>query len=98
MALVKESQIIFVDFRLIWRKFYPMAIMPEVQMEITIRVKDEKKAKAVLRLLEELSVIDIQGPQRDSSHKEFEAIFGIWKDRDISAHALRNEAWRLESR
>ncbi len=67
-------------------------------MEKTIRVKDEKKAKIVLRLFEELSIIDIQEPQRDSSHKEFKAIFGIWKDRDISAQTLRNEAWRLENR
>ncbi len=67
-------------------------------MEITIRVKDEKKAKAVLRLLEELSVIDVQEPQSDSSHNEFEAIFGIWKNRDVSAQGLRNEAWRVENR
>ncbi len=62
-------------------------------MEITIRIKNEKKAKAVLSILNELPFVEIKKPGRANSFQDFEDIFGIWKQRSISATTLRKKAW-----
>jgi hypothetical protein len=62
-------------------------------MEITIKIKNDKKAKAVLTFLNELSFVEIKKSTKKNSASAFEDLFGIWKGRDISARTLRKKAW-----
>ncbi len=62
-------------------------------MEITIEIKDENKAKGILELLDELPFVEIKKSKKRNSFRNFEDLFGIWKDRDISAATLRKKSW-----
>jgi len=62
-------------------------------MEITIKIKDENKAKGILDLLNELPFVEIKKSKKRNSFQNFEDLFGIWKDRDVSATTLRKKAW-----
>ena len=66
-------------------------------MEIAIKIKNEKKAKAVLSILNELPFVEIEKPERANSFRDFEDLFGIWKRRDISATTLRKKAWSKDA-
>ena len=66
-------------------------------MEITIKIKDENKAKGILDLLNELPFVEIKKSKKANSFKDFENLFGIWNGRDISAANLRKKAWREDA-
>ncbi len=66
-------------------------------MKITIEVEDSKQGEALLQFLSQLPFVRIKrknGHTRKAS-KKINEIFGIWKDRDISKHWLREKAWRI---
>ncbi|NIA29078.1 MAG: hypothetical protein GWP06_04085 [Actinobacteria bacterium] len=63
-------------------------------MEITIKIKNEEKAKTILSILNELPFVEIKKSKKANSSRDFENLFGIWKDRDILATTLRKKAWR----
>jgi len=66
-------------------------------MEITIKIKDENKAKGILDLLNELPFVEIKKSKKRKSSLNFEDLFGIWNGRDISATTLRKKAWREDA-
>ena len=69
--------------------------------QIIIRVRDPKKAAALLKFLKTLdyveNVVTANLPATDESKKAGEADFfelaGIWAGRDISQENLRKQAW-----
>ena len=65
-------------------------------MEITIKIKENTNIEKILKLLEELSIIEINKKEEVThSLTEFKSIFGLWQKRDVSAKDLRHDAWRI---
>lgn len=69
--------------------------------QITIKIKDQKKAKTLLDFLKSLDFIDsitekevstVNAPSA-SGEKEFFALAGLWAGRDISVQSIREQAW-----
>lgn len=70
-------------------------------MEINIKIEDDSKAQTVLSLLKDLPYVELKmisgrGKKSKSKNKEpnIDELFGLWKDRDISAKVLRKQAWK----
>jgi len=67
-------------------------------MNITIIIKDRKKAKTLLEFLKEIPYVELpEKPVKINKSIKGEAlkkIFGIWKNRDISIEELRKKAWK----
>ena len=72
--------------------------------QITIVVRDGRKARSLLDLLrsldfvsiltvEELGESAVESIDETSREQEFFAAAGIWKDRDVTTERLRAEAW-----
>ncbi len=70
--------------------------------QITIRVKDRKKAQTLLDFLMSLDFVeslteivlsDTVESQVDKGEKEFFALAGLWEGRDISLKTIREQAW-----
>lgn len=65
-------------------------------MEISIKIKDNLKAQTILSLLKDLPYVEleIKKPKVINSKHNLNDLFGLWKDRDISAKELRRKAWQ----
>jgi hypothetical protein len=71
-------------------------------MEMLIRVKNEQKAIHLFSVLKELSYVEIESPPKKkvnnrkkvASEKDFENLFGIWANRDITLKEIREKAWK----
>ncbi|MFN8401996.1 MAG: hypothetical protein U0V48_00320 [Anaerolineales bacterium] len=69
--------------------------------QITIKIKDQKKAKTLLDFLKSLDFIDsitekdlpIANEPIANGEKEFFALAGLWAGRDISLQSIREQAW-----
>ena len=69
--------------------------------QITIRIKDRKKAQKLLDFLKSLDFIesisekDLSPEEKTSAHGEadFFALAGLWAGRDISLQSIRERAW-----
>lgn len=69
--------------------------------QITIRVKDKKKAQTLLDYLKSLDFIesisekDLSAEQRSSASGEidFFSMAGFWAGRDVSLQSIREQAW-----
>ena len=65
-------------------------------MEITINVKDETKVNSLIEFLRLISFIEIKEKKKPKqANHDFENIFGIWKNREISIKSLRDKAWNI---
>ena len=64
-------------------------------MKIVINVVSEEKAKHLIEILKEIPYVkDIKVESEKKEGKpDFESIFGIWKDRDITIENIRKKAW-----
>ena len=67
--------------------------------EITVGVKDEVSAQALLKILISLDFVEeistnthMQNNEADVEADFFQLV-GLWKDRDISAETIRKNAW-----
>ena len=69
--------------------------------QITIRIKDKKKAKTLLEFLKSLDFVESVS-QKDLSdekksngerEKDFFELAGLWMGRDISLKTIRERAW-----
>jgi hypothetical protein len=75
-------------------------------MEMVIRIKNEQKASQLLSVLKELSYVEIETiPQKKVTNKkqnlsnnDFQNLFGIWANTDISLKEIRNKAWKTKIR
>ena len=65
-------------------------------MEINIKIDDDSKAHAVLSLLKDLPYVELKIKKSKNTDKEpnIDSLFGLWKNRDISAKELRKQAWK----
>lgn len=74
---------------------------------ITVQVRDKKRARILLDLLQSLDFVnsvkleskeatveDVDSRQETPVHEAF----GMWKDTDITAQSLREQAWTRQSR
>ena len=67
--------------------------------QITIRIKDKKKAKNLLNFLKTLDFVesvastDMPAEKRQGEEADFFAMAGLWAGRDISLQSLREKAW-----
>jgi hypothetical protein len=63
-------------------------------MEIHIKIADDSKANIVLSLLKDLPYVQIKIIKSKNKDNEpnIDELFGLWKDRDISAKELRKQA------
>lgn len=69
--------------------------------QISIRVRDRKKADALLKFLKTLdyveSISSLDIPETESSSNaddaDFFALAGLWAGRDITQDSLRRQAW-----
>jgi hypothetical protein len=73
--------------------------------QITIRIKDRKKAQTLLDFLKSLDFIEsvveknvsADAPANVASEQAFFALAGLWTGRDISLKTLREQAWPYRS-
>ena len=73
--------------------------------QITIRIKDRKKAQTLLDFLKSLDFIEsvternvsADAPVSAANEKEFFALAGLWTGRDISLKTIREQAWPYRS-
>lgn len=69
--------------------------------QITIRIKDRKKAQALLEFLRSLDFVesvsrkDLLDDKKSNGNqeKDFFELAGIWIGRDISLKTIREKAW-----
>ncbi len=64
-------------------------------MEIILEIKNNKEGKALINFLKQLPFVKIRNSNKLKSGQEFEKIFGLWKDRDITKEKIRENAWRI---
>jgi len=63
--------------------------------KITLTIKDDKKINFLLELLKQFDFIEIQNSgQKLNDNYDLFASAGLWKDRNINAEQLRNQAWQ----
>jgi hypothetical protein len=63
--------------------------------KITLTIKDLKKKNFFLELLNQFDFIEIQKAKEEKNDQyDFFASAGLWKDRDINANQLREQAWK----
>ncbi len=64
--------------------------------KITLNIKDESKLDIFIRFLREISFIEISEIEKSTNSfktKNFDDLFGIWKNRSISLSDIRKKAW-----
>ena len=69
--------------------------------QITIRIKDRKKAQTLLDFLKSLDYIESvsekdlppEKPSSENGEKDFFALAGLWAGREISIQSIREQAW-----
>ena len=69
--------------------------------QITIRIKDRKKAQTLLDFLKSLDFIEsvsekdlpFEGTSSNGGEKDFFSMAGFWAGRDITIQSIREQAW-----
>jgi hypothetical protein len=68
--------------------------------QLIIKIADKEKAKMLSEILLALdfvsSVETIDEKVTISDDDDFFCLAGLWKNRDLTAESLRQEAWKLE--
>ena len=69
-------------------------------MKIVIDVSNEEKAKNLIDMLKDIPYVkNIKVESKKKKKKpDFEAVFGIWKDRNITLKDVREKAWRKRNK
>ena len=69
-------------------------------MKIVIDVSNEEKAKNLIDMLKDIPYVkNIKIESKKKKRKpDFEAVFGIWKDRNITLKDVREKAWRKRNK
>ncbi|MBK3332927.1 hypothetical protein GWK41_07585 [Persephonella atlantica] len=64
-------------------------------MKIVIDISNEEKAKHLIDLLKDIPYVKkIQiKSEKKKGKPNFESIFGVWKERDITLESIRKKAW-----
>lgn len=69
--------------------------------QITLRIKDKKKAQTLLDFLKSLDFIDsvsekdlsVEKTVNENGEKDFFSMAGLWAGRDITLQSIREQAW-----
>ncbi len=69
--------------------------------QITIRIKDKKKAKTLLDFLKSLDFIEsvsekelsVEKTSESGGEKDFFSMAGFWAGRNITLQSIREQAW-----
>ncbi len=69
--------------------------------QITIRIKDKKKAQTLLGFLKSLDFIEsvsekdlaVEKASKSSGEGDFFSMAGFWAGRDITLRSIREQAW-----
>jgi hypothetical protein len=68
--------------------------------QITIQVKNKRKAQALIELLKAMDFVEavtsgfvIPKPKSQVDEEDFFALKGLWAGRDISLESIRQKAW-----
>jgi hypothetical protein len=67
--------------------------------QLQIKIKEADKAFIVFNLLKELPFVEIEKIENENDIivtkdiNSLEDLFGLWENRDISFHELREKAW-----
>lgn len=69
--------------------------------QITIRIKDKKKAQTLLNFLKSLDFIDsvsekelsVEKTSQSGGEKDFFSMAGFWAGRNITLQSIREQAW-----
>jgi predicted nuclease of restriction endonuclease-like (RecB) superfamily len=76
-------------------KLLPLEITNKIMEKIILTLKDDKKKNFLLELLKQFDFIEIQKAlDKKSDQYDFFASAGLWKNRDITANKLREQAWK----
>jgi len=69
-------------------------------MKIVIDVSNEEKAKNLIDMLKDIPYVKNIKVESNKKKKkpDFEAVFGIWKDRNITLKDVREKAWRKRNK
>ncbi|RUM57518.1 MAG: hypothetical protein DSY59_02380 [Persephonella sp.] len=64
-------------------------------MKIVIDISDERKAQYLIDILKDIPYINsIQvKEERKKGKPDFNSVFGIWKDKNITLEEIRKKAW-----
>ena len=64
--------------------------------KITLMLKNQRKSKALLEVLEQLDFVEVLKPaiRKNGDKYDFFKSAGIWKKRSITAEELRKKAWK----
>lgn len=73
--------------------------------QITIRIKDKKKAQTLLDFLKSLDFIEsvsekdlsVEKTINENREKDFFSMAGLWAGRDITLQSIREQAWPYRS-
>ena len=73
--------------------------------QITIRIKDKSKGKALLNFLKTLEFVEnisseelpLAGDTNANKDEEFLSLAGLWADRDVTLDSIRRQAWPVRS-
>lgn len=73
--------------------------------QITIQIKNKKKAQALLDFLKSLDFIEdinftnlsVNNSAAQMGEKDFFALAGIWSERDVTLDSIRSTAWPARS-
>ena len=64
--------------------------------QLVINIKDDSKITAIRNFFKAINFIEVE-PQQSEAETErggnFELLFGVWKDREISVDEIRTKAW-----
>jgi hypothetical protein len=63
--------------------------------KIILTIKDDKKKSFFLELLKQFDFIEVQkAAEKKTDEYDFFASAGLWKNREITANQLREQAWK----
>lgn len=66
-----------------------------VMEKIILTIKDDRKKNFLLELLKQFDFIEVQKTtEKKADQYDFFASAGLWKNRDITANQLREQAWK----
>ena len=65
---------------------------------LIVDVKDESKKGIIIDLLKEFTFVTVKEDKdmpKKKTNAGLDSIFGLWKDREIDFHEIREKAWKI---
>jgi hypothetical protein len=63
-------------------------------MQISLNIKNESISQKILDFLSSFKKEDIQIETIEDKKESLSSFAGMWKDRDIDIHSIRESAWK----